>query len=181
MKGRDFLAPIAGSGEAMNVFAVIVRNSIDERPDKVGIFDNTVRLDQEYMQVLGQVTHEMATKVGKEVLVFPFKLADVTKALNNVGRALGLVDTLSVYQCRHGGASHDLCNKLRCRGDVQARGRWVTEASLKRYTKTGKIQTLLAELTPEVLAYLRTSASRIDKVLMRAVRFRPPPGSALGR
>ena len=45
LKGRDIVLPVKGAGRQYQWYAVIVRNSLDAKPDKVGVFDNTVILN----------------------------------------------------------------------------------------------------------------------------------------
>eukprot|EP00959_Pyramimonas_sp_CCMP1952_P233565 4881320-Pyramimonas_sp.AAC.1 len=71
--------------------------------------------------------------------------------MNEAALDLGLRDRLSLRQCRHGGAAHDLVGKRRDRATVMARGRWQTESSFRRYTKIGKVQNMLAMLVPHAL------------------------------
>ena len=50
------------------------------------------------------------------------------------------------YQLRHGGAADDLLTKTREYAAVKDRGRWRTDASVRRYGKVGKIQALLNKM-----------------------------------
>ena len=154
-----------GAGAAFQAPALIVRNELDGVPDKIGVYDNTIALDQGFFKELGPALLACAQGRAKHELLFKFKLETATKDLNRVAKYLGLGEHLSFYQARHGGAAHDLVNKLRPRGSVRARGRWETESSLKRYTKTGKVQEVLATLRPDVRVYCDRSLQLLDRVL----------------
>ena len=175
LKVRDIIPPVRGAGASMDAYVIIVRNSLDGIPDKVGVFDNSLRLDQLIAPSLGRVLHDLCRGRKEEEKLFPFSLSQCTGELNSMARKLGINGQVSVYQCQDGGAAHDLCNKLRPRGEVQARGRWVAEASLKRYTKVGKTQSMLVNLGRPVLNYLRASERRIDALVARGVRATLPP------
>jgi len=82
---------------------------------------------------------------GDNGAIFQFKLEAFRKLYQKSGRWLGLPD-LHVYQLRHGGASDDLCSKLRDHYGVKERGRWQTDTSVRRYAKVGKIQNLLSRM-----------------------------------
>jgi hypothetical protein len=56
-----------------------------------------------------------------------------------------------IYSLRHGGASEDLLAKRRTLAEVKHRGRWVTDASLSRYSKPAHLQAVLAKVPPHVL------------------------------
>ena len=107
--------------------------------------------------------------------IFEFELPHATDKLNEAAARLGIKAKLSLYQCRHGGAAHDLMGKYRARGDIQVRGRWHTETSLKRYTKTGKVQQMVKDLAPAALAFANRSLGALANVLGgRAAALTPP-------
>ena len=66
---------------------------------------------------------------------------------------------------RHGGASDDLCKGHRDHAGVKDRGRWRTDSSVRRYAKTGKIQSLLQQLPEWSLSYCRRSMVKMEAVL----------------
>ena len=57
------------------------------------------------------------------------------------------------YSLRHAGASADYLNRLRTIQEVQFRGRWRTERSLKRYCKSSLAQAAAAEVPAAVLKF----------------------------
>lgn len=54
---------------------------------------------------------------------------------------LGIEDLCkSPYQNRHGGASRDHLRKLRTIAEIQRRGRWASDQSMRIYDKPGRMQ-----------------------------------------
>ena len=53
LKGRDIVLPVKGAARQYQWYAVIVRNSLDAKPDKVGVFDNTVILNSKGREFFG--------------------------------------------------------------------------------------------------------------------------------
>ena len=93
---------------------------------------------------------------------------------SNAARALGLPQ-VHPYQLRHGGAAHDLLFRRRERAAVKARGRWVTESSLRRYTKTGQVQKMLNAVSPAVLKYCNDAQKLLPTVVFGRTPPPPPP------
>ena len=59
------------------------------------------------------------------------------------------------YQLRHGGVSHDLQQRVRDLASAKARGRWLSDSSMKRYEKHGRLTAMLHRLPPAVQARCR--------------------------
>ena len=137
---------------------VIIRNSLDLVPVKVGEFDNSLKLDQSYFPFLATVLLERSRSVGPRGLLFPFDLVEASAKLKKVVVVLRAPD-VCLYQRRHGGAAHDLNSGARSRYEVKARRRWKTETSLRRYTKIGKVNQLLFEL-PETMRFCEQARRR---------------------
>ena len=100
----------------------------------------------------------------KEAKIFSFSMEEFRKQFGEVSKILG-IPGLHPYQLRHGGAAHDLASKARDHAQVKARGRWSTDQSVRRYTKTGKIQTLLGQLSQGSLEYCRWSQRNLKSVM----------------
>jgi integrase len=70
--------------------------------------------------------------------IFNFSYAEFTKEFTKARRKLR-IKKLVPYQCRHSGASIDLCNNHRSIAEVKARGRWGSEKSMMRYNRAAKL------------------------------------------
>lgn len=89
----------------------------------------------------------------KDSLLFKFSMENYRKKFSAASLRLGL-GSLRLYQLRHGGATEDLCSQKRDYSAVKARGRWRSDASVRRYAKVGKVQELLNRLSPGHLKFL---------------------------
>lgn len=153
--------------EAVSV--VQLRDVQDLRPDKTGVFDNSIPLNSPGREYLGQLLWERARKLNqKEDTTYPFDASEYRKNFQEAGTLLG-VKNLHPYQTRHGGASEDLNSGERCHQSVKVRGRWHTDQSVRRYGKVGKVQKLMAELSPEHMAFCQWSLKNIQKVLQGSI------------
>ena len=54
-----------------------------------------------------------------------------------------------LYQCLHGGASHELLTKTRDMAGLMKRHRWRSLDSVRRYEKGGRVHQLLGSLSQE--------------------------------
>ena len=94
-----------------------------------------------------------ATPRDSKSTVFSTNLLDMSPAtyLKLFGRAASRVGVgrLHPHQLRHGGASHDSLHALRSRQEVQHRGRWADDRSVRRYAKLSRAQAELAKLSSE--------------------------------
>ena len=132
-------------------------------------------MDQDYFPFLAAELKRLSTAAGPRGLLFKCSLGEATALLNRAAGAVYLAEKLSLYQCRHGGAAHDLNARTRARDAVKARGRWRTECSLRRYGKIGKVQALLRNLPAEALRYCEASTRVLDEVIAgRRCPLRPP-------
>ena len=79
---------------------------------------------------------------------------DEGAAFKRAVEALGL-DVLqpSLYSNRHGGASEDYLRRRRTLQEIQFRGRWRSEASIRGYTKSAKLLSEMRKARKHVLKY----------------------------
>ena len=87
-----------------------------------------------------------------------------------------LVETL--YQARHGGASRDHLLKRRKPKAIKGRGRWLTDASLMRYMKAGRVQAAHREVKVTTLLWCELCQRHWQQLLQGTwVPPRAPPGA----
>jgi hypothetical protein len=92
-------------------------------------------------------------------------------------RAMGLPG-LVLYQLRHGGASVDRLERRRSPQEILARGRWQSERSLRRYAKSGRLQTMLTKLAPHVRAFTKVALRDLE-LIVTGRRVLAPPKACL--
>ena len=76
----------------------------------------------------------------------------------------------SLYKLRHGGPSHDIAAVLRSLATVKKRGRWGTDASVRRYEKGARLAEQMDKLTPEVRDRALTAWDQLDGLLWASLR-----------
>jgi len=160
---KNLVIPVKSAGPQYKWYAVVIRDFEDGKPDKVGIYDNSVPLNTPERMWLGPVLrNHVKTLSSKESKIFPFQSDEYREDLDVAAKALGLTG-IHPYQCRHGGASDDLSSKVRDFQSVKTRGRRQTDQSVRRYGKIGKIQQLLNHLSKNKMAFCRWSHLNLEK------------------
>jgi hypothetical protein len=88
--------------------------------------------------------------------VFPLRLFDLELKFKQAVTALKLNRLQCTPHClRHGGPSTDFALGYRSLADIQRRGRWHAQASVKRYEKAGRLNKQVALLTADQLRQAR--------------------------
>ena len=85
--------------------------------------------------------------------MWSFTAEEARLAFNEAVESQGIEGQPSLYVLRHSGASDDLLSCRRSLTEIKARGRWVTDSSLRRYAKATKLQQNLNQLDAAVIAF----------------------------
>ena len=165
IRGRNVVAPVKSAGVQYKWTTVIIRDQEGLRPDKVGVYDNSIPIDQKEVQWVGNELLRMKRKLhSQDDKIFVFTMEDFRGKFAQAGASLG-IENLHPYQLRHGGATEDLTSKRRDHPQVKARGRWMTDQSVRRYTKIGRVQALLNKLSPANLRFCQWSEKHLQAVI----------------
>jgi hypothetical protein len=150
-------------------WTLILHPAEREETSKTGISDESIIVDGPFLwlgSVLelltrGRAAGEQAFKVTYQGWARLYQAAGQHLKLNAFGPPV-------LYQLRHGGASHDQFHNHRALDVVKKRGRWLTDASVRRYEKGGRIPQLLARLTNEQREQADLLVDGIGKILFSA-------------
>lgn len=164
LRARNVIAPVRAAGEQYKLVTVVVRDFETGVPDKVGVFDNSLKIDNPRTMWIGELLLQKAKEVNDpDAMIFNFTMENLRKEFATAGKGLG-VDQLHPYQLRHGGASEDLSSGFRDHNSVKARGRWKTDQSVRRYAKVGRVQQLLTKLNQQSLQFCLWAERNLEKV-----------------
>eukprot|EP00438_Fugacium_kawagutii_P017034 Skav221329 [mRNA] locus=scaffold1437:52275:55350:- [translate_table: standard] len=162
LRARNVVPPVAAGGRQYRLTHVVVKDFEGGQPDKVGVFDNSIRLDNPKTMWIADHLLQLARKKDhQDSLLFSFTMEQFRKEFAAAGLKLG-VNGLHPYQLRHGGASQDLGSGFRDHNAVKARGRWRTDQSVRRYAKIGRVQHLLAKLSPSTMQFCQWSENNLE-------------------
>ncbi len=143
-------------------------------PGKTALFDGSILLDSDVW--LSRILHPLVRGRKKKdplwteshhVLKNEFMAAVQSLRLEDLG--------LSLYAIRHGGASHDLLAARRPLLEVKKRGRWATDASLRRYVKEARLQHELSKVNPKTLQFGMQIIRDLPQLLTGAKPVINPP------
>ena len=79
---------------------------------------------------------------------------------------------------RHSGPTYDQAVKYRTLSEIKLRGRWMSDASVQRYRKEGRVAEQLHRLLPEVRARALGAPLELRSLLGRPSSACFPPGGA---
>eukprot|EP00438_Fugacium_kawagutii_P034413 Skav227976 [mRNA] locus=C8995002:29:1300:+ [translate_table: standard] len=161
---RHVVPPVKMAGNQYSWVNVVIRDQEGQKPDKVGVYDNSLPFDMAKDQWMGEALLEHARTFSKQTdQLFSFSMDEYRKVFQATGKRIG-VENLHPYQLRHGGATEDLTSKKRDFAGVKSRGRWKTDQSVRRYAKIGRVQQLLAKLPDSSKRFCHWSSNSLHKV-----------------
>ena len=109
--------------------------------------------------------------------IFPFSAARLASMFLAAQAALQLPVKYVLYQLRHGGPSEDRRDKLRTPLAVKQRGRWESEASMRRYEAAARLQKEEGRLPAGLRAQILSAGRTLPMVLAGALSPPPAPGA----
>ena len=141
------------------------------RPNKTGEFDESVMMDWPVMALSGYFEALQRRRAGQRV--WTFDSLHLTSVLKRSAE-LALCDHLlpQLYSLRHGGASWDALEKRRDIMEIKKRGRWRSDASVRRYEKAALALRETHRLPMEAIEFGRFVDQHLSEILAGA---RPPP------
>jgi hypothetical protein len=120
------------------------------RPAKTGMMDESVTID--HMKWAHPFQELLVQGRSPRDPLWPFDVIDLNREFRcsvNTCNLSHLESTL--YSLRRGGASEDVLRRRRSLEEVQRRGRWRSQTSVRRYTKEAKILSELRKVKPSLL------------------------------
>ena len=138
-----------------------------ETASKTGEYDESIIVDNVQFKfvegILSRRSRRLASDAPLFILAYPLWARQFHEASLVAG--LAPLGPPTLYQCRHGGASHELLARQRPLDEIRKRGRWRTDASVARYEKGGRIQQQLGRLPERLLHHLRRCERRVGAIL----------------
>ncbi|CAK0875766.1 unnamed protein product, partial [Prorocentrum cordatum] len=115
---------------------------------KVGVSDEALLLDSPYLPGLGPALHRRL-RGHRLAKLFEVSERELSTQWGRSQEQLGLLPSqrYRLYQIRHAGPSHDILMGVRTLLDVKRRGRWSSDATVKRYEAAGLVQQEWAKLS----------------------------------
>lgn len=167
IRKMDVLAPAAGG---FSSWAVILCPWTGGRPSKTKIFDDTIRLDTRSRPEVSTLLQALLASfaiAAPTTRLFDFSHAELGRAFSAAMDWLSLSPwNFTLYCCRHGGPSTYRASGERSMSDIQRRGRWQSDSSLRRYEQQGRLHVVLGRAPPASVKFCeRCQAHLVDLVL----------------
>ncbi|CAK0822825.1 unnamed protein product, partial [Prorocentrum cordatum] len=172
---KHAIAPRASGSQALRQWALVLhpRDGEEARPSKTAEFDESLVLDLTCDLWLGAVLRRLTAAKPPDAALFSFSAEEFAAFFRRAARRLGLEPAPMPYLLRHAGASRDFVNGLRPLSEVKRRGRWKTDASVRRYEKGGRLSEQFARLAPALQKHALRCHSVLPEVLLG--RLAAPP------
>ena len=149
LKKEQLVPPVLPGSDQYGCWAVNLAPEETGPPGKTGLHDESLVLDTS--RWLG-LHLSMFQDGDPDAPLWSFTYNELVMVFQHSVKAVGLGHLgASLYSNRHGGASEDLRRKERSWQAVKARGRWRSEASVRRYGKEAKLLTELKKVPQERL------------------------------
>ena len=167
LRQRDVVAPHPKAGAHMSHWSVILNPWEMETSSKTGEFDESLLHDNVEFAWLNLVFKSRAGNSHKNALFVTLTYNVWNKEFNAAVARLQLdpLGPVTLYQLRHGGASHELASSARPLAAIKKRGRWRSDRSLYRYEKGGRLQQQLGLLSTPLVTHCRACADNIGRIL----------------
>ena len=170
---------VAGRGEVGKAYSF---TSLLLNPEHRGVqtkthqFDDSVIFDSKGREWIGEALMIASKSTLDGQPIFNYQAAKFNTLFRNAGAKIGLGQhDLVPYLLRHTGPSHDYLTKTRSLVDIKRRGRWRSDASVRRYEKSSRVMSQLGKLAAPQLAYMRKAEKNLFAVLCRGQTPLPPP------
>ena len=112
LRAHNVTAPAKSAGPPYQWYSVVIRDAQDKKPHIIGVYDNSLPLNNVETSSVGPLLHARAlSRKYKSDHLFDFKMEEFRKQLTQAGEKLGL-GKLHPYQLCHGGAAEDLNAKV---------------------------------------------------------------------
>ncbi|CAK0855314.1 unnamed protein product [Prorocentrum cordatum] len=144
-------------------------------PSKTGEFDESLLLDLEEDQWLAPLCQRLVLGRDPQEPLFAFSQAEFARCFKTAGAKLLLQRPPPPYILRHSGASRDFAEQRRTLVGVKRRGRWRTDASVRRYEKGGRLGSEFAKLPLCLQNHARWCLRYLPAALSGSLQPRPPP------
>ena len=172
----DVAPPAAGSPH------VAINLHPDERyqRSKVGAANESILLDSVYLPWLGPLLLRLRDH-REHATLFQLRYEDLVKVWNLAQDAAGLPTKFVLHPLRHGGPSHDRRWGYRPMLEVKQRGRWSSDASLRRHEAAARIHREESRAGHQVMELANAEEAKLHQALLDASRLMKDDASSRHR
>ena len=161
------IIPPSGGHSGSRHVTVVLNPFEDGRASKTHEYDESLLVDSPLLLALGEALLRHARGRPRSDPLFQVSQAQVARDLRAACDRLRVPVAMEIvmYKFRHGGASTDFALKRRSLAEVKLRGRWKSDASLRRYEKGGRLAEQLHRLGSRLRAHALRCSELVNAVL----------------
>ena len=150
-RSDHLVAPCPTAGPQYTHWGVLINDSGGEA-GKTGEWDGSVTVDLDCWLLDALAALKAATVQSPSL--WDFSAGALRKEFNAAVELLGLQSlNPNLYSLRHGGASDDLSARRRTLAEVERRGQWRDQRSLRRYGKETRLLMEMGKVSPAVFTF----------------------------
>ena len=136
----------------------------------------SIALDRPELAWMGAFLNVLVEERVAPLRLWRFTHHELSQDMLEAGRASGThVLGLHLYKLRHGGASHDALTSFRPLMAIKKRGGWTTDASVRRYERSGRLQQELMKLPSATRNYGKAVEKQLEFLFRHPSKATPPP------
>lgn len=173
VRAADVVKPVCQKRTKYTMWTIVLHPQEVGIPSKTQEFDESLQLDLQYHsgigEALGRFMH--SRRLMKNHVVLQHTNAELITFLEEATITLNLQDIGEIhpYRFRHGGASNDYVLKLRDLQGIQQRGRWKSQASVRRYQKGARLAQIFGKLPNDVQQLAIRAAENLPATLQKVL------------
>jgi hypothetical protein len=166
LKVKHLIAPVTGCGAGHSHWSIVLHAFEEEKASKVWEFDESIILDSPEFVEMNKVWRRLKHGAAASLL-FDWGYLALSKAFKHAISELHYdeIGVVHLYQVRHGGASHDAASRARPLDEIQKRGRWRSQRTMRRYENGGRLAEVLGRLRPDQLMHAQQCRRRLFATL----------------
>ena len=157
LQGRSLVRPSPFGRQGHGHWGLIINDADSGHVSKTGVSDEAIIIDNPVLYPALEALAQARSATDCLWIFTPQQVRD-SFAAGLLQLGMGHLSPC-LYTLRHGGASYDLLRRQRPMKVVKARGRWISDQSLRRYGKATRMQQRTNALRPETVAF----ADEIEK------------------
>ena len=168
-------ADLAPPGAGSKWWAVNLNASVRGERSKTGLCDENLLVDSVGLPFLGAALGKLAQAPSSSRensrSLFHLDYPSLLQLWKNALAQLKLSYlNLNLYSLRHGGPSHDRLHSLRSLLETKERGRWKSDAAMRRYEAHAAIQKEFLNLPADIQTKATASAQRLADLTQNFVQ-----------
>ena len=166
LRVRNLTPPLRGAGPTHKCWSLSLHEHLseDSRPSKTGEFNEALSLDLARFAFVGRFLEQLMAGKQSSVRLVPLRPGQLAEVMAGYQERWGIPFEMRPYQLRHSGASIDYASGDRRIKDIKLRGRWKTDASVRRYERASQLTRQLHRVPPVVRTCCLKAASMLPGV-----------------